>query len=298
VISPKNPYDKASRYALHLDPVGVLSWLLGCVLVFRGWLNARTLTFPGQPDRTCDSVAHLVDDADEAWAVPVEFQLRPDPKMFGRFLGYLGALWLELGIVAESGAEHFNVAAVVVNLTGVGTASRDLRWRRAKLRTCLRAGEANLATRRAAAVLRGVQGGQVTRAVLLWIPLRTGGDEPIIMRRWKALAAVESDPRKRSDYGALALIFAEAAGRKAAWKQALEGWNVIESQQVLEWQHEARVAEASQKLLRLLELKFTTVPPELAEKIRASTELATLNDWFDAAVPSRSLKQVRQHIGA
>ncbi len=147
VISPKNPYDKASRYALHLDPAGVLSWLLGCVLVFKGWLNARTLTFPGQPDRTCDSVAHLVDDTNQAWVVPVEFQLRPDPKMFGRFLGYLGALWLELGLVADSGVERFAVAAIVVNLTGVGRASRDLRWRRARLRTCLRVGEANLSTR-------------------------------------------------------------------------------------------------------------------------------------------------------
>ncbi len=151
---------------------------------------------------------------------------------------------------------------------------------------------------RAVTVLRAIRRGQVTRAVLPWIPLLTGGDEPIIMKRWKELAALEPDSRKRSDYGALALVFAEAAGRHAAWKQALEGWNMIESQQVLEWQQEARVAEAAQKLLRLLELKFTTVPPELADKIRATTELVILNDWFDAAVPARSLKQIRQHMGA
>src|SRR4051812_17648516 len=116
-MSRKNPFDKASRYAINLDPAGFLHWLLGGLVVFRGWLNARTLTFPGQPDRTCDTVAHLADDAGRPWAVPIEFQLRPDPEMFGRFLGYLGSLWLE---VRPAQGEHarFQVAGVVVNLTG------------------------------------------------------------------------------------------------------------------------------------------------------------------------------------
>jgi hypothetical protein len=55
-----------------------------------------------------------------------------------------------------------------------------------------------------------------------------------IIERWKALAA--SDPERRADWGGLVLVFAEAAGHWPVWQQALEGWNVQTSQQVLQWQ--------------------------------------------------------------
>src|SRR5437660_185899 len=42
------------------------------------------------------------------------------------------------------------------------------------------------------------------------------------------------DARRRADYGGLALVFAEAAGRLPAWKEAVKEWNRVESQQVLE----------------------------------------------------------------
>jgi hypothetical protein len=49
-------YDQAARYAAkHLDAEGFLRWLLPramAVRVFRRFLDTRTLTFPGEPDRT------------------------------------------------------------------------------------------------------------------------------------------------------------------------------------------------------------------------------------------------------
>jgi hypothetical protein len=294
-MSQKNPYDKASRYAVNLDPVGFLRYFLTAGLTFRGWLNARTLTFPGQPDRTCDTVAHLIDDSGREWAVPLEFQLRPDPEMFGRFLGYLGLLWLE--VRAGGSDNRYAVAAALVNLTGVGTTSRDMRWPKARLRSCLQVREINLAGLLARAVLGKIARGKAPRCMLPWIPLMTGGDEPAIMARWRELAVAESDARKRSDYGALAVVFAEAAGRRAAWKTALEGWNMEQSQQVLEWMNEATVREARRQLLHLLELKFTTVPTDLADRIRATTDVSELDRWFEASYSARSLKQVRQMIG-
>src|SRR3989442_11126110 len=94
-----NRFDEACRFAIKLDPVGFLCWLMSVaaeVLRFRGWLDARTVVFPGSPPRTCDTVCWLGDD-DPAieWAVPVEFCLAPDADMFGRLLIYLGHLWLE-----------------------------------------------------------------------------------------------------------------------------------------------------------------------------------------------------------
>ncbi len=156
-MSQKNPFDKASRYAACLDPAGFLIWLLGCPVTFRAWLNARTLTFPGQPDRTCDTVAHLLDDRGWSWAMPVEFQLRPEPDMFGRLLGYLGPLWLEQR-PAGTGEDRYAVAAVLINLTGRGSASRDFHWPKARLRTCLTVREINLAERSARSVLRDSPG--------------------------------------------------------------------------------------------------------------------------------------------
>jgi hypothetical protein len=121
------------------------------------------------------------------------------------------------------------------------------------------------------------------------------------MSLWKFLAEAEPNERLRSDYGGLALVFAEAAGCHEPWKKALEGWNVRQSQQVLEWQREARVegrAEGkAEALLRLLELKFhTPVPVELATAIKSTTDLDQLSRWFDAAVTIGSLDAFRQLV--
>ena len=79
-----NRFDQASRYAAKLDPPGLLRWLLRWdAFTFRGWLDTRSLPFPGEEDRTCDTVACITDDAfaDRPWAVPLEFQTRPDSSM-------------------------------------------------------------------------------------------------------------------------------------------------------------------------------------------------------------------------
>ena len=148
-----NPFDQASRYAAKLDPVGFLCWLLSevaALLRFRGWLDTRTLPFPGDPERTCDTVAWLGDaDPDVSWAVPVEFSLEPLATMFGRLLVYLGQLWLELRPSDRRG-DRYQVGAVVVNLTGRGQSSRDLRLRQTGIRTCLGVRELNLADEDAA----------------------------------------------------------------------------------------------------------------------------------------------------
>ncbi len=70
-----------------------------------------------------------------------------------------------------------------------------------------------------------------------------------------------------------------------------------QSLQVLEWMAEGEAKDAARKLLRLLELRFGAVPAELEEKIRATADLAKLDRWFDAAVPAKTLKQVRSVIG-
>src|SRR5262249_56603993 len=126
---PPNRFDQASRYAAKLDAVGFLSWLLredAAELRFRLWLDTRTLPFPGDPERTCDTVAWL-GDADPAveWALVLVFCLEPVSELFGRLLIYLCQLWGKKRPTDARG-ERFAVGAVVVNLTGRGQTSRDM----------------------------------------------------------------------------------------------------------------------------------------------------------------------------
>jgi hypothetical protein len=81
-------------------------------------------------------------------------------------------------------------------------------------------------------------------------------------------------------------VFSEAAGCHAAWKQALKEWNMVQSQQVLEWQAEAR-AEA---LLEALEARFGAVPAEIASAVRATTDIARLKSWGILAAKAPSLE--------
>jgi len=100
----------------------------------------------------------------------------------------------------------------------------------------------------------------------------------------------------------LALVFADLTGRRAAWKESLEGWNVQVSQQVLEWQGKARqegwqegeTTQAQADLMRILELRFgSPMPTDLASEIAAERDLDVLSRWLDATITSPGLDAFR-----
>jgi hypothetical protein len=298
----QNVYDQASRYFAKLEPAVLLPWLMGVApadLIFRGWIDTRLIPFPGEADRYCDTVAHLenVQEGQVPWAVILEFQIVPDALMFGRSLGYGIQIWLELKPSEERG-DRFQFGVVLVNLTGRGNTSREMRWGAAGMELVFRAREINLCEQEAQGMLDGIAAATVPGVVLALIPLMRGGDNPVIIQQWLSLASAESDARRRGDLGALAVIFAEAVGYADVWKQALKGWNVVQSPQVLEWQAEARAegkAEGKvEAILRLLQLRFGALPPDLVAAIRATTDLTTLNQWFDLAVSCPTLADYRQ----
>jgi hypothetical protein len=97
-----------------------------------------------------------------------------------------------------------------------------------------------------------------------------------------------------SDYAGLTLVFADLTGCRAVWKEALEGWNVQVSQQVLEWQDKARqegeTTQAQADLMRILELRFgSPMPTDLASEIAAERDLDVLSRWLDATITSPGL---------
>ena len=122
----------------------------------------------------------------------------------------------------------------------------------------------------------------------------------------KDLAQAEPEARRRADYAGLALVFAELTDCRPAWKQALEGWNVEQSLQVLEWQAEAEKrglargkAEAKvEALLRVLHKRFPAGDSaDLEQVIRATSDLDQLDHWLDAAASASTLGQFRRLAG-
>jgi hypothetical protein len=296
----QNPFDQASRYTAKLNPPALLRWLLPRLprsFRFLLWLDAHNVPFPGERRRICDTVACLEDGAHPGplWALPIEFQSKPDPDMFGRLLEYLGGLHRTLRLTDRPG-ERYQVGAILLNLTGAGEASRDFALPGTGVRTCLGVEEKNLAGMSAADALADIAAGRVDRCVLPWIPLLKGGGKGT-MALWKRLAAAEPNERLRADYGGLALVFAELAGHRPVWRKALEGWSVEQSQQVLDWQKIAekrgekrgQLTAVRNMLRRLLQKRFGPLPKALATQIDATTDLHRLQAAVEQVLDLKSL---------
>jgi hypothetical protein len=117
-----NVYDQASRYGVQPDPPGFYRWLIAGLypaVLFQGWLDTRTLPFPGLRDRTCDTVADLAAAADAVlrWALVTAFQTEPDPEILDRLFEYMARLRRELRCGPQR-RDKYQVVAAVVNLTG------------------------------------------------------------------------------------------------------------------------------------------------------------------------------------
>jgi hypothetical protein len=120
------------------------------------------------------------------------------------------------------------------------------------------------------------------------------GDEAGIISDWIGRASAEPDARRRADLGGLALVFAEAASRADTWKKALEGWNVIQSKQVLEWQNQTR----AEMLLEALQVRVGPLPTEIVERVRSERDDAVLRRWFTVALRANTLDQFLKDSGA
>ena len=59
-----------------------------------------------------------------------------------------------------------------------------------------------------------------------------------------------------------------------------------------------REKERKESLLSLLEIRFSTVPEELREKISNTGDLDTLELWFETAAKAKTLEEFRKEISA
>lgn len=169
----------------------------------------------------------------------------------------------------------------MVNLTGKGDASRTFHWDDAGLTTHLGLRERNLEAESAADLLGKIDTGVHPRALLPWIPLMTGGDDAGIVEWWKRLAEAEPASPLRSDLAGLARVFADAAGRKQLWTDALKGWNMRQSSVVNEWIDEGRRLAR----IEMLEAQLTTRFGPLSEG-----QLANLRGLPDDGLTAMALQ--------
>jgi len=296
----KNRFDQAARLTVKQDAPGFLGWALSLApadFTFVGWLDTRHVPFPGETERTGDSVARLKRPGGTAppWVLAVEFQTEPDPLIFGRLMVYQGLLWQAVKPDEERGS-RFEIGSLVVNLTGSVSAARRMEWPEAELLTVLKPRERNLENENADELLKQIEAGTHSRWLLPWIPLMTGGDADII-ERWKLAAEGETDFHRRNNMGLLARVFAEVVDRKPIWDKALERWNVRESTLLNELFAERDLAVTLANVIAVLEVRLGKVPADLEAEVRAATNLADAKGWFTLALKATDFATFRNSAG-
>jgi len=296
-------YDQAGRHAIKRRPSAFFTWqapALWAAYRLDPWQDTRTLPFPGEPDRVCDAVAefeHLTGPRNRC-LVDVEVQAEPDADMLERLGEYAFRLRRELRY-GPGAANKYAVFGLVLNLTGSEQPNRlDMslpEWSGAG--HGLQVAQLTMSTEDAAQTLARIAVTELESWVLPWLPLLRGAAEAVNLTEWQRLASQEPDSQSRSDFGALAVVFAELAGTAAVWRKVLKGWNMKESPQVLEWQAEARMETRAEDVRRAIRLRFgTPVPEDLENQLVAIKKEAELDHWFDASLTAPSLDAFRAAV--
>ncbi len=296
-------FDQTARQACKLDGAPFFAWLLRRFdppppLAFERWDDTRRQPLPGGPDRTDDVVAVLqhTEAAEQRTWLIVEVETEPERFIFHR-LGVYGLL-LSMELARGPGpVEEPPVGTVLINLTG--------QPRRETLRLVVpgtSAGQTvtplvvNLRQQDAAATLAEIEAGQTGLCLLPWLPLMAGGGDPALIAEWKRVALTEPDPERRSLYRNLALVLAELAKELVNWQQALEGWQMQESQVILGWmkrgKQEGTVENARAFLLEAVRTRLQDpVPEPVRLAIEGTNDPDTLTRWFKAALAVSTLDE-------
>ena len=312
--TPVGDYDHAARFAIKIDPIGNIRWMLpglGREWGFGIWHDTQTIPFPGEPGRRCDTVARLDhrDGLAPPWALVMEAQTRPDYDLIDRVLEYLGRLRRELRH-GPHGRDRYHLGAVLLNLTGPappGTLEMVLPGTPLSFRWGIEARA--LGRYSAADTLADIAAGRAARCVLAWVALMVGAAEPANIQEWKRLASEEPDERRRASYAVIAKTFAELTGSRPIWERELEGWSVEKSPLLEEYRvkyrkegltegrkeglKEGRAEGLREAIEGVLQARFPgAVPEPLLATLRAQADVAALSNWLQLAA-TLSLDELR-----
>jgi hypothetical protein len=100
-------------------------------------------------------------------------------------------------------------------------------------------------------------------------------------------------------YRDAALVFAELTRAQADWLRVLEGWQMRESQYIKRWEKVGEdrgiLLTKREYLLEAVKLRLADpVPEAIRLAIEGTNDLQTLDRWYQAALTSRTLAQLRK----
>jgi len=287
-----NEYDKAGRYLIKRDAPGFSRWLLRREVTFHAWIDARRHALPDQGDLTNDLVAAFrVGDAFEALCV--ELQAESEGGSAARLLlGYVPRLLTE---PAAPGSLVLTAAGgIVVNLTGPEQPA-GVNHRPTIAPNCWLAGGIDQRTLRqedAAATLREITAGTISRWLLAWLPLMQGGAEPRIIEGWKIEATREVEKTDRDILAGLTLTFAALVQSGAVWDRALEGFDVIRSPYLEELREQVRTLARAEGQVEGLRKAILRLGRQRFTKTASRKQKAQLNAVSDVTRLERILDRV------
>jgi len=293
-----NHFDQAARYAAQAEPHSLVQRVMlptGLTSSFREWLDTRTVSLPGGPNRTADLVA-AVDDADaQPLALLFEFQSQHDAEKIDVSLLEAIAHRMQLRN-ADNQRGKYRVVPVLVYLVGrcpmtelrmtvggFGIVYKPLVW--------------NVCDDDATTTLEAVASGALSWAMLFWTSLTQGADDPEVVSRWREVVTqVVADERRRAELSAVVQLFAELAGRAVIWERGLEGFIMTESTLVKKWiaQGEARgsLQTLQNVVIDLLEANLAEPPPaEIVQLVKEQESMDLLRIWTLAASKARTLEE-------
>ncbi len=111
-----------------------------------------------------------------------------------------------------------------------------------------------------------------------------------------------------TDYVALALVFAEMAGREEVWETGLGGFNMQESEFIRGWRQEGEkkgmekgtLTTARAAVVNVLQARFPQIPvPEgVRTALEKNADVGQLTDWLRQAVLTPSPADFERSLSA
>lgn len=226
-----------------LDPQGFICWQLPKLdadLEWYTWLESQVAPPAGMPFLRGGCVAGFRSRSgtQAPWAYLIEAQAQPVPRFASKLLVYLGLLHEDLRHGPHD-LDRFQMMAAVLNLTDT-TLATTIDWVPSGGGGVL--GEfppRNVRREKAAETLEAIASGKTALCILVRVPLMEGGDRPEVLARWRELAARQTVAYLRADYVALALVFADLAGRGELWESELKEFDVEDSRIAKKWDDRA-----------------------------------------------------------
>lgn len=144
--------------------------------------------------------------------------------------------------------------------------------------------------------------GKRSLALLAWLPLLQGGEDPRTAQRWADLFRGQGDEALLADLGGIARVFADLAGRQPAWFPIPEHWNMERSAFLVErekrGEQRGELRTLRECLRQALETRINqALSPEEIQAIDSTQDPTVLKQRFTQALSAGTHADARKVLG-